>query len=77
MVFIIAEYDKKYSVVLSILGHLTSLLNAGEIIKAATVAIGGSGGGRADYAQAGGIESDKLDEFVLNIKSALGELQKG
>jgi alanyl-tRNA synthetase len=35
-------------------------LNAGEWIRAAAKAVGGSGGGRADMAQAGGKHPEKL-----------------
>jgi alanyl-tRNA synthetase len=39
-------------------------LHAGNIIQEVAQGIGGSGGGRADMAQAGGKEKDKLDETL-------------
>ncbi len=39
-------------------------LHAGKIIKEVSTIVGGSGGGRADLAQAGGKEPDKLDEAI-------------
>ena len=39
-------------------------LHAGELVKLAAEPLGGSGGGRADIAQAGGKDSSKVDEAL-------------
>jgi len=39
-------------------------INAGEIVKAAASVVGGSGGGRADFAQAGGKYPEKIKEAL-------------
>jgi alanyl-tRNA synthetase len=42
-------------------------LNAGNIVRAAAEAMGGSGGGRPNLAQAGGKLPDKLNEAMDKI----------
>jgi alanyl-tRNA synthetase len=43
---------------------LTSRFNAGEIIRELAPVVGGSGGGRADMAQAGGPDKEKLGQAI-------------
>jgi len=45
--------------------------NAGEIIKQVAKVTGGSGGGKARFAQAGGKYKDKLDEALRLVKSLI------
>jgi alanyl-tRNA synthetase len=42
--------------------------NAGDIVKQVSKVAGGGGGGRADFAQAGGRDSGKLDEALRRVK---------
>jgi alanyl-tRNA synthetase len=46
---------------------LRKRLNAGQIIKKAAEIVGGSGGGRPDFAQAGGKDAEKLDEALQAV----------
>lgn len=46
---------------------LTGRYQAGKIIKEIAGIVGGSGGGRADMAQAGGTQVDKLDEALARV----------
>ncbi len=48
------------------------VLNAGKIIGAVAKTVGGKGGGRPDFAQAGGNDPSKLDEALASV-SALVE----
>jgi alanyl-tRNA synthetase len=45
--------------------------NAGDIIKQVSRIIGGGGGGKANFAQAGGKDKDKLDEALRLVKSLI------
>lgn len=47
------------------------LINAGKIVKEAAIVCGGSGGGRPDFAQAGGKNPEKVDEALEHIKEML------
>jgi len=45
--------------------------NAGEIIKQVSKVAGGGGGGRADFAQAGGKNKEKLDEALSLVRQLI------
>jgi alanyl-tRNA synthetase len=45
--------------------------NAGDIIKQVSKIAGGGGGGKANFAQAGGKDKDKLDEALGLVKSLI------
>ncbi len=45
--------------------------NAGDIIKQVSRVAGGGGGGKANFAQAGGKDKDKLDEALRLVKSLI------
>jgi len=59
--------DGKVSLVAGVTKDLISKLNAGEIIKQTAVIVEGSGGGRADMAQAGGKNPSKLTEALEKV----------
>ena len=46
--------------------------NAGQLVKEAAIITGGNGGGRPDFAQAGGKDVSKLDEAISKINSIVG-----
>ncbi|MBM4289850.1 MAG: alanine--tRNA ligase, partial [Deltaproteobacteria bacterium] len=56
--------DDKALLVALVSKDLTKRFNAGAIIKALAPKVGGSGGGRADMAQAGGPDKEKLSEAL-------------
>ena len=49
-------------------------VNAGAIAKMAAVITGGNGGGRPDFAQAGGKDATKVDEALETVKAELQKL---
>jgi alanyl-tRNA synthetase len=57
----------KVSIVCSVSKELTQRFPAGSIVKQCAQLVGGSGGGRPDFAQAGGTEADKLEEAVALV----------
>ena len=51
---------------------LTSKYNAVKLVKTGSEILGGKGGGgRADFAQAGGVEINKIDEAFEKLKSLI------
>jgi alanyl-tRNA synthetase len=58
------ENQNKVSLIMGVTSDLTQRFHAGELIKKIAVYVGGTGGGRPDFAQAGGTESKKLDEAL-------------
>lgn len=62
----------KSSVVVGVTSDLSSSINAGTLVKAAAASAGGKGGGRADFAQAGGVDSAKLDLALQSVFEMVG-----
>ena len=60
------EGDKVF-LVASVTKDLTGRLKAGELIKPVAELCGGRGGGRADFAQAGGTQPDKVDAALALV----------
>jgi alanyl-tRNA synthetase len=60
------EGDKVF-LVASVTKDLAGRLKAGELIKPVAEACGGRGGGRADFAQAGGTQPDKVDAALALV----------
>jgi alanyl-tRNA synthetase len=64
--------DGKGTVAIGVTQDLTSRYAAGDLIKLATVALGGQGGGgRPDMAQGGGPDGSKASEAIAAVRSAL------
>jgi alanyl-tRNA synthetase len=63
---------KKALLVCSVSKPLTKRFKAGDIVKAAASVVGGNGGGRPDFAQAGGPDASKLDEAVTKVYELVG-----
>ncbi len=61
------QNQKKVSLILGVTSDLSRRFNANELIKKISVYIGGTGGGRPDFAQAGGTDPEKLDEALKAI----------
>jgi alanyl-tRNA synthetase len=76
VVVIASENDGRVSLVVSVSKDLTSRVQAGSIVKALAPIIGGGGGGRPDFAEAGGKDPSKIDELLAKapetVRSLLG-----
>ncbi|HEX3409942.1 MAG TPA: alanine--tRNA ligase [Candidatus Binataceae bacterium] len=59
--------DNKAALLVAVTPDLASRIKAGDIVKELAPIIGGTGGGRADFAQAGGRDASKLDEALERI----------
>jgi alanyl-tRNA synthetase len=57
-----SQSESKVSLMMGVTSDLTHRFNAGELIKKVALPIRGTGGGRPDFAQAGGTDPQKLDE---------------
>jgi alanyl-tRNA synthetase len=67
-----ATDGEKVSLVASVSKDITARIQAGALIKKAAPFVGGGGGGRADFAQAGGNRPEELDR-LLEMMPALVE----
>jgi alanyl-tRNA synthetase len=63
----------KASLVAVVSPDLQKRLNAGKIIKRVAELVGGSGGGRPDFAQAGGKDAEKLEDALQNVYNIVAE----
>jgi alanyl-tRNA synthetase len=63
---------KKALLVCSVSKDLVGRFRAGDIVKAAAMVVGGNGGGRPDFAQAGGPDPSKLGEAVAKVYELVG-----
>ena len=53
---------------------LTSRVKAGQIVKEIAPIVGGGGGGRPDFAEAGGKQPEKIDEMLGASEGVLARL---
>jgi len=71
-----AVEEGKVRLVAGVSRDLTASLKAGQLIGPVAECVGGKGGGRPDFAQAGGTRPDKLDEALAlvsaQVSAALG-----
>jgi alanyl-tRNA synthetase len=74
VVVLAAENDGKVALIVSVTKDLTSRLQAGRIVKELAPIVGGGGGGRPDFAEAGGKEPGKIDEMLSSAPAVLRTL---
>ena len=51
----------------------TSRIKAGDVIKPVAEQVGGKGGGRPDFAQAGGTKPEALDQALESVPAWVAE----
>jgi alanyl-tRNA synthetase len=73
VVVIGAVEDDKVRLVAGVTPDLTRKLKAGALIRRVAEQVGGRGGGRDDFAQAGGTEPDKLDAALADVVRTVAE----
>ena len=77
VVVLAAEHDGKVSLLVSVTKDLIGQLKAGALVKELAPIIGGGGGGRPDFAEAGGRDASKIDALFERARSlvtaALGD----
>ncbi|WP_372510571.1 alanine--tRNA ligase [Neisseria subflava] len=73
IVLLAAVNDGKVSLCAGVSKPLTGKVKAGDLVKFAAEQVGGKGGGRPDFAQAGGTDADKLPETLASIENWVSE----
>jgi alanyl-tRNA synthetase len=74
IVVLAAGSDGKVQVVVAVTADLTSRIKAGQIVKEIAPIVGGGGGGRPDFAEAGGKQPEKIDEMLEASKTVIEKL---
>jgi alanyl-tRNA synthetase len=64
VVVLAAEHDGKVSLLVSVTRDLTGRVHAGQLVKELAPIVGGGGGGRPDFAEAGGRDASKIDALL-------------
>ena len=77
VVVLASENDGKVSLVVSVSKDLTSRVQAGRLVKELAPIVGGAGGGRPDFAEAGGKDASKIDQLLAAAPGTLEQLLKG
>ncbi len=66
--------ENRVSIVASITPDLKARFHAGNIVKALAPLVGGKGGGRPDFAEAGGSDAAQIDHMLAEAPRVIGEL---
>ena len=74
IVVIASENEGKVSLVVSVTKDLTARVQAGRLVKELAPIVGGGGGGRPDFAEAGGKDATKIDELLAKAPDVLTSL---
>jgi len=74
IVVIASDNDGKVALVVSVTKDLTSRIQAGRIVKEIAPIVGGGGGGRPDFAEAGGKDPSKIDELIAKAPDVIAGL---
>ncbi len=64
VVVLAGSAEGKVSIVVSVSKDLTSRISAGTIVKRIAPIVGGGGGGRPDFAEAGGKDPSRIDDLL-------------
>ena len=72
VVALVSTAEGKASIVVGVSADLTGRFSAVELVRAASAAVGGKGGGgRPDLAQAGGPQGDRAEDALAAVRAAL------
>src|SRR5205814_5345078 len=76
VVVLASTTDGTVQIVVAVTPDLTGRVKAGQIVKQLAPIVGGKGGGRPDFAEAGGKQPDKIDEMLEASRGIVETLLK-
>jgi alanyl-tRNA synthetase len=74
VVVLASESEGRVALLVSVTKDLTGRVHAGQMIQALAPIIGGMGGGRADFAEAGGQLPEKINELFPESRNVLDRM---
>jgi alanyl-tRNA synthetase len=74
VVILAAPSDGKVSIVVGVTADLTRKAPAGQIVKQLAPIVGGGGGGRPDFAEAGGKDPSKIGELLAASRGVIEKM---
>ena len=66
--------DGKVSIVVGVTPDLTKKVPAGQVVKQLAPIVGGGGGGRPDFAEAGGKDASKIGEMLAASRGVVEKM---
>jgi alanyl-tRNA synthetase len=73
VVLLASEKKGRVTLALGVTADLTERFRAGDLVREVARVVGGKGGGRPDFAQAGGKDASKLDEAFERLEALIAE----
>jgi alanyl-tRNA synthetase len=77
VVVLASPVDGKVSIVVGVTPDLTKKIPAGQVVKQLAPIVGGGGGGRADFAEAGGKDPSKIREMLDAARAVVEKIVSG
>ncbi|RPJ64444.1 MAG: alanine--tRNA ligase [Acidobacteria bacterium] len=74
VVVLASEADGRVAIVVSVTKDLVPKVHAGNIVKRIAPLVGGGGGGRPDFAEAGGKNPAGIEQMLEEAKTVVGEM---
>jgi alanyl-tRNA synthetase len=74
VVVLASPSDGKVSIVVGVTPDLTKKVPAGQVVKALAPIVGGGGGGRPDFAEAGGKDASKIGEMLAASRGVVEKM---
>jgi alanyl-tRNA synthetase len=74
VVVLASEHEGRVSLVVSVTKDLAGRVHAGSIVKQVAPIVGGGGGGRPDFAEAGGKDASRIDELLTRSREVVAEM---
>jgi alanyl-tRNA synthetase len=76
VVVLASESAGKVALVVSVTKDLSARIHAGNIVKQIAPVVGGGGGGRPDFAEAGGKDATKIDELLAKSREIVAAMAR-
>ncbi|HEX5070129.1 MAG TPA: alanine--tRNA ligase [Vicinamibacterales bacterium] len=73
VVVLVGDADGKVQLVASVSKDLTDRIKAGQLVKELAPIVGGSGGGRPDFAEAGGKDASRIDALLAAARESVAK----
>jgi alanyl-tRNA synthetase len=73
VVVVAGEHDGKVSLLVAVTKDLTDRVKAGALVKELAPMVGGGGGGRPDFAEAGGKDASGIDAMLQRARTLVAE----
>jgi alanyl-tRNA synthetase len=74
VVVLASASDGKVQIVVAVTPDLTNRVKAGQIVKEIAPIVGGGGGGRPDFAEAGGKQPERIDEMLQASEQVVAKI---